>query len=228
MVAEWSRAARRGGMPIAAVFLLTGLAAAQRPAPRRKFRDNPEGRQAWFARGRQAPPGQPAAWYLQRARRQLERIPVLRPRGSPPAATLAHGAVRLLGAPQPEFGGQWTALGPAPETTSYWGDVAGRVTALALDPADSTGNTLYMAAAYGGLWKSTNAMGASPSFIPIGDNLPTLAVGSIAIDDALSSPAIFVGSGEPNNSGDSYYGAGIFASTDGGQTWTQSTQADGG
>ncbi|MGH9506613.1 MAG: WD40/YVTN/BNR-like repeat-containing protein, partial [Terriglobales bacterium] len=178
--------------------------------------------------GRQAPPGQPAAWYLQRARRQLERIPVLRPRGSPPAATLAHGAVRLLGAPQPEFGGQWTALGPAPETTSYWGDVAGRVTALALDPADSTGNTLYMAAAYGGLWKSTNAMGASPSFIPIGDNLPTLAVGSIAIDDALSSPAIFVGSGEPNNSGDSYYGAGIFASTDGGQTWTQSTQADGG
>lgn len=138
-----------------------------------------------------------------------------------------YAAATALAAPA-SFGGAWTSLGPQPETATPWGDVAGRVTALALDPANTTGNTLYVGAAYGGLWKSTNAMSAQPTFTPIGDNMPTLAVGSIAIDDSTSPPTIYVGTGEPNNSLDSYYGVGILKSADGGQTWTEVTEADSG
>ena len=35
--------------------------------------------------------------------------------------------------------------------------VAGRATAVAIDPADLTGNTIYIGGAQGGVWKSTNA-----------------------------------------------------------------------
>ena len=33
----------------------------------------------------------------------------------------------------------------------------GRATAVAVDPADGTGNTVYIGGAYGGVWKSSNA-----------------------------------------------------------------------
>ncbi len=45
-------------------------------------------------------------------------------------------------------------------------------------------------------------------------------MGSLALDPQNPN-AIYVGTGEENNSGDSYYGAGILKSTDGGNTWTQ-------
>jgi len=49
---------------------------------------------------------------------------------------------------------------------------------------------------------------------------PRLAVGSIALDPSNHS-TIYVGTGEENFSGDSYYGAGILKSTNGGTSWTQ-------
>src|SRR5262249_16660005 len=54
---------------------------------------------------------------------------------------------------------------------------------------------------------------------------PTQAIGSIAIDfdnaRSVTSPTVYVGTGEGNFSLDSYYGQGIFRSTDLGATWTQ-------
>jgi hypothetical protein len=38
-----------------------------------------------------------------------------------------------------------------------YGLVAGRVTAVVVDPADGTGNTVSIGGAYGGAWKSNNA-----------------------------------------------------------------------
>ncbi len=58
--------------------------------------------------------------------------------------------------------------------TSAYGKVTGRVTAIAIDSADATGNTVYVGTTGGGLWKSTNAAGpaSAVSFAPLTDNLP--------------------------------------------------------
>ncbi|MGH9565489.1 MAG: WD40/YVTN/BNR-like repeat-containing protein, partial [Candidatus Angelobacter sp.] len=95
---------------------------------------------------------------------------------------------------------------------------------MAVDQNDFSGNTVYAAGAYGGLWKSTNAAGpaGSVSWSPLLDNQPTLAVGAIALkpDTTGATTVILAGSGETNNSGDSYYGLGILRSADAGLTWT--------
>jgi len=54
------------------------------------------------------------------------------------------------------------------------------------------------------------------------DDQPTLAVGAIALQPGNSN-TILVGTGETNNSSDSYYGLGILFSTNGGSVWTQIT-----
>ncbi|MGA9815242.1 MAG: hypothetical protein WBQ64_20845, partial [Terriglobales bacterium] len=115
-----------------------------------------------------------------------------------------------------------------------YGPVAGRATAVAVDPADGSGNTVYIGGAYGGVWKSTNAGALSPNpssatWTPLTDDQPTLAVGSIAIQPQLTSPdasrsLILAGTGETNSSADSYYGLGILRSTDAGGNWSLISQ----
>jgi uncharacterized protein (TIGR03437 family) len=120
-------------------------------------------------------------------------------------------------------GPAWTLIGPRPTNTlAEYGPggaglpyAAGRVAALAVDPRDA--NVAYLGAAGGGVWKTTDG---GQNWQPLTDDQPSLASGSIAI--APSDPDIvYVGTGEDNNSGDSYYGAGVLKSTDGGATWTQ-------
>jgi len=112
---------------------------------------------------------------------------------------------------------RWVNIGPAPMKHSTIGqqqvDVSGRVTALAVDPRNS--NVVYLGAAQGGLWKTTNG---GNSWTPLTDDQASLAVGSIAIDPRHPN-TIYVGTGEPSPGQDNYYGAGILKSTDGGQSW---------
>jgi hypothetical protein len=101
-----------------------------------------------------------------------------------------------------------------------------------IDPADTTGNTVLLGGAYGGLWKSTNAgsQNSNPALVTwqaLIDDQPTLAVGAIALQPGKSS-VMLVGTGETNSSGDSYYGLGILRSADGGATWTQVQNAGTG
>src|SRR5215208_3932482 len=80
----------------------------------------------------------------------------------------------------------WTALGPGPILNGQipgGGPVSGRLTGIAADPTDA--NTIYVASAGGGVWKTTNG---GTSWAPLTDNQPTLAMGSIAI--APSNPSI--------------------------------------
>src|SRR5947209_2880235 len=51
----------------------------------------------------------------------------------------------------------WAAIGPAPMVgnTSYGGTVTGRVTSIAVDPADKTGSTVFIGTAGGGVWEGT-------------------------------------------------------------------------
>jgi hypothetical protein len=130
----------------------------------------------------------------------------------------------------------WQPLGPIAVQTPDFGLVTGRVSALALDPSDATGNHLYLGTTGGGVWAAANAAGSSPSsilFTPLTDAVNALGG---AIDASISIGALTVqpggtgvilaGTGDPNDVLDSYYGAGILRSTDSGTTWTliQSTQ----
>jgi hypothetical protein len=134
--------------------------------------------------------------------------------------------------------GAWTSIGPAPlasdaGTGQNYGAVSGRSTAVAIDPADATGNTVYIGGANGGVWRSKNAGSLSANaadvlWEPVLDYESSLAVGAIAIQPSgntdTTKSLILVGTGEPNSSADSYYGLGILRSADGGASWTEITQ----
>ncbi|HEX3740655.1 MAG TPA: hypothetical protein VHV29_13205, partial [Terriglobales bacterium] len=141
----------------------------------------------------------------------------------------------------PAIAGEWNSLGPKPLPSDAsgtglqdYGFVAGRATAVAIDPNDASGNTIFAGGAYGGVWKSTNAgtlstSSSSVTWLPLTDNQATLAIGSIAVQPQLSNPTpassvVLAGTGETDSSADSYYGLGILRSTDGGQTWTLISQ----
>lgn len=142
---------------------------------------------------------------------------------------------------QPAALGSWTPLGPLPLASDATGNgtqdyhqVAGRATAVAIDPADPTGNTLYIGGAESGVWKSTNAAGvpaSAVSWTPLTDDQPTLAIGALAIQPGNADPTrtvILAATGEANNSADSYFGLGIERSTDAGITWNLITTANSG
>ena len=59
---------------------------------------------------------------------------------------------------------------------------------------------------------------ADSNWTPLFDKQASLAIGSIAIDPNNSNN-VWVGTGEGNFSADSYYGAGLFRSTNAGATW---------
>jgi hypothetical protein len=187
--------------------------------------DQQRKRAEWNMRGREAPKGESAAALRLRAHQQKMAM-----RAQREAAARAAGAVF---SPQVTT---WLNLGPAPLASDATGNgsqdynwVSGRATSVLVDPADTTGNTILLGGAYGGLWKSTDAgsKSATPNLVTwqaLIDDQPSLAVGAIALQPGNSN-LILVGTGETNASGDSYYGMGILRSTDGGTTWTQITSA---
>src|SRR5262249_14415794 len=109
--------------------------------------------------------------------------------------------------------------------SGFYQSSSGRVTALAVDPCDSTGNTAYLGGAQGGVWKTTNG---GTNWTPLTDSQASLAIGSIAVvgtPGSCSTSIVYVGTGEQSFSSDSYYGAGILRSSNGGTTWTLLTNS---
>ncbi len=117
---------------------------------------------------------------------------------------------------------EWTPVGPASISS---GLNAGPVTAIAVDPSDASGNTVYIASGGGGVWKTNNFLTTDPqgpSYIPLTDLGPihSLNIGSIAVFARNNDPnqsIIFVGTGEGDRATP---GVGFLRSTDGGKTWT--------
>jgi hypothetical protein len=115
----------------------------------------------------------------------------------------------------------WTAVGPSSNNS---GGNSGRVTGLALDPSDPTGNTVYVGGASGGIWKTTNFLTTNPNgptYVPLTDFGPTFAIniGSIAVFGRNSDPSqsiVFASTGEGDTGTP---GVGIIRSMDGGSTW---------
>ena len=119
----------------------------------------------------------------------------------------------------------WVQQGPGPisdggSVTPDGQDlVAGAVEAIAVQTSDPTGNTVYVGAVNGGVWKTTDAYDPSPNWVPLTDfQLPTLSINSLAISP-LDSNTIFAGSGKVSAAADAA-SFGVGRSTDGGTTWS--------
>jgi photosystem II stability/assembly factor-like uncharacterized protein len=131
----------------------------------------------------------------------------------------------LLSSSIPLYPDIWTPIGPAPllqGTTTYREATSGRIAALAAHPTDP--NTLYVAAAGGGVWKTVDA---GVSWVPLTDTQATLSMGALAL--APSNPdVIYAGTGEATfgpskvrlRRDNIYTGHGILKSSDGGLNWT--------
>jgi hypothetical protein len=100
---------------------------------------------------------------------------------------------------------------------------SGRATAIAVaaNCSPGLGNcTVFIGAAGGGVWKTTNALDPTPTWTNVSDGqIPSTAIGSIVIDPNNSN-RIYVGTGEPTGSGDSEAGVGLYKSVNGGTTWS--------
>ncbi|MCH9661207.1 MAG: T9SS type A sorting domain-containing protein [Bacteroidetes bacterium] len=107
---------------------------------------------------------------------------------------------------RPLLDANWEELGPFSwNQTSAWSPGVGRVTGIAIDPADQ--NHIIVGANTGGVWRTTDGGG---TWTPLGDYFTNLRVYSVAMD--------------PNNSDIFYFGSSsglVYKSSDVGATWSQ-------
>jgi photosystem II stability/assembly factor-like uncharacterized protein len=156
---------------------------------------------------KQAPTGKPAvrlahhkgraAWF-----RAREAWPLRDP--SFEALAKVRGQSKRQLAPPPGLA-RWTLVGPT--------NIGGRCTSLVCHPAQP--DTVWIGAAGGGVWKSTDAGATWKESWKAG---APLQIGSLAVDPRIPD-VVWCGTGEANMSADSYPGDGLYRSADGGKTW---------
>ncbi len=111
----------------------------------------------------------------------------------------------------------WVNIGPTTGFYSSYSNITSRMGTVKYDPNNA--NTIYIGAANGGIWKSTDG---GATWTAKSDYEVSLSSGSIAIDPGNSN-IIYYGTGEASYSAASYYGRGLLKSTDGGETWVSYT-----
>ncbi len=144
---------------------------------------------------------------------------------------VTHGGIPI-GAPE-RAGAQAAALAQAAEqsnrplATARWRfagptNIGGRVVDIAVDPVAA--DTIYVAAATGGVWKSADRGARFTSIWPAAN---PQSMGALVI---TPNGTFFAGTGEANPGGGSitYGGGGIFRSVDGGVTWQRVGLANSG
>jgi hypothetical protein len=145
------------------------------------------------------------------------------PAGYVPAGAREHAIEQMkamsatLGSDQPV----WKSIGAVSPAIANPSVASAPVRAVVIDPSDPSGKTVYVGAAAGGVWKTTDGV----NWIPLTDNQPSLAIRSLALDAATSPATIYAGTGARTAAGDSFYGAGVMKSVDGGHTWSTSGSA---
>jgi hypothetical protein len=175
----------------------------------------------WFFRPRAYPLGFVPVGARQRALEQTQRM--REAQGLPLEEVAGRAAAAGLSTTN------WTAIGPQPTTGDpFFGNTSGRVIAVAVDPRDTSNNTVYIGAADGGVWKTIDG---GTTWTPLTDSQPALSTGALTLDPTSNPTTIYYGTGEENFAQDSLFGAGVLKSTNGGNTWTQDvtfTQAGSG
>ena len=133
--------------------------------------------------------------------------------------------------PEPPRFNSWTNIGSNtssdPGILTFSGGpytTSGRITAIVLDTHNGCSAAfcrLWIGAAGGGVWRTTNALAATPSWTFLtAINFYTNAIGALTfIDNGTANGILLAGTGEPNASADSEAGLGLFKSTDGGDSW---------
>lgn len=116
----------------------------------------------------------------------------------------------------------WTPVGPYGSSELFG---IGRVNCIAFHPKDSL--IFYLGFGQGGIWKTTNG---GESYTPIGDNLPILRISGITIDPN-NTETIYISLADfayigydlytADRKRNTYYGIGVWKSTNGGATWQQ-------
>jgi len=94
--------------------------------------------------------------------------------------------------------------------------MSGRIAALDAIAEKDGKTTIYVGAATGGVWKSTDG---GTTFKAIFDKQPVQSIGVITVDPN-NHKTIWVGTGEPWTRNSTSVGDGIYKSIDGGETWT--------
>jgi photosystem II stability/assembly factor-like uncharacterized protein len=100
----------------------------------------------------------------------------------------------------------WRSIGPAV--------MGGRIDDVAVDERNPS--VIYVGAASGGLWKTTNA---GTTWEPLFDRQSVSSIGDVALAPS-NADIVWVGTGEPNQRQSSTFGDGVYKSTDAGRTWT--------
>ncbi|MCG6987998.1 MAG: glycosyl hydrolase [Gemmatimonadetes bacterium] len=129
--------------------------------------------------------------------------------------------VGLAGAPPPAAAQspfsslRWRSIGPV--------NTSGRIDDIAVAQVKGRAEAIYVATASGGLWKSRNN---GVSWKPVFDHVNAMmSIGAVAV--APSAPlTVWVGTGEANTRQSSSWGDGVYRSTDGGETWTDTGLKD--
>lgn len=137
-------------------------------------------------------------------------------------------AIGLSGVPD------WIEQGPGPLSNGQSlvlqngsviaGPSSGAVEALAANPFDA--DILFAATVNGGLWRTTDATAANPTWEPLTDKFPSLAMGAVAYSPLDATPldhsddVIYAAAGDFSSSRRSPVSTGVLKTTDGGDHWS--------
>lgn len=178
-----------------------------------KVQDEAWGRLEWM---RERMGGDLGPDFVQHLLREAEKE-----RAKHPAVFAAAG---LAERPAAVGGTSWVSLGPTTSAFTQNGITltkidSGRLRTILPDTADATGNTVYLLAAGGGLWKTTNFLATSPTWLPLTDQVGSTLSGSVAFGRSTST--LFLGAGDPFDNG---LGGFMVKSVNGGTSWSSPVQ----
>ncbi len=103
---------------------------------------------------------------------------------------------------------KWQFIGPT--------NISGRVTDVAVPTPRGSSYTIYIATASGGVWKTDNE---GTTWKPVFEHGISTSIGDVTVAPS-DAKTVWIGLGEANIFRSSMAGAGVYKSTDAGETWT--------